>query len=73
VKINSEDFQLGRFAPEDVVQVARWLQEEGVDLLEVGEGNYESPELMLTGIMLGRLVKDVFEAAPARCGRNRYG
>lgn len=46
VKLNSADFQLGGFEPDDAVQVARWLQAEGVDLLEISGGTYESPALM---------------------------
>ena len=46
VKLNSTDFQRGGFDPDDAVQVARWLEAEGVDLLEVSGGNYESPGFM---------------------------
>jgi 2,4-dienoyl-CoA reductase-like NADH-dependent reductase (Old Yellow Enzyme family) len=49
VKLNSTDFQRGGFDPDDAVQVARWLQDEGVDLLEVSGGTYESPEFMGLG------------------------
>lgn len=46
VKLNSADFQRGGFEEDDALQVARWLEAEGVDLLEVSGGNYESPALM---------------------------
>ncbi len=46
VKLNSADFQRGGFEEDDAMQVARWLEAEGVDLLEVSGGNYESPALM---------------------------
>ncbi|MFM1976565.1 MAG: hypothetical protein RL145_1411 [Pseudomonadota bacterium] len=46
VKLNSSDFQKGGLTTEDSVQVAKWLQELGVDLLEVSGGNYEAPEMM---------------------------
>lgn len=46
VKLNSTDFQRGGFGPDDAVQVARWLQDEGVDLLEVSGGTYEAPGFM---------------------------
>ncbi|MCB9601178.1 MAG: NADH:flavin oxidoreductase/NADH oxidase family protein [Sandaracinus sp.] len=46
VKLNSADFQRGGFEEDDAVQVARWLEAEGIDLLEVSGGNYESPALM---------------------------
>jgi 2,4-dienoyl-CoA reductase-like NADH-dependent reductase (Old Yellow Enzyme family) len=45
VKMNSADFQRGGFEEDDALTVARWLEAEGVDLLEVSGGNYESPAL----------------------------
>ncbi len=42
VKLNSADFQKGGFTNDDAAQVARWLQDEGVDLLEISGGTYES-------------------------------
>ncbi len=51
VKLNSADFQKGGFAFEDSVQVAKWLQEAGVDLIEISGGTYEQPKLLgLDGI-----------------------
>ncbi|GJL92393.1 NADH:flavin oxidoreductase/NADH oxidase family protein [Hyphococcus sp.] len=46
VKLNSSDFQKGGFAPEESLQVARWLNQEGVDLLEISGGSYEQPAMM---------------------------
>lgn len=46
VKLNSADFQKGGFAFEDSLQVARWLEEAGVDLIEISGGTYEQPRLM---------------------------
>ncbi len=46
VKLNSADFQKGGFAFEDSLQVARWLQEAGVDLIEISGGTYEQPKLL---------------------------
>jgi 2,4-dienoyl-CoA reductase-like NADH-dependent reductase (Old Yellow Enzyme family) len=46
VKLNSSDFQKGGLTTADSVQVAQWLEELGVDLLEVSGGNYEAPEMM---------------------------
>lgn len=46
VKLNSADFQRGGFAFEDSVQVARWLEAEGVDLIEISGGTYEQPRLL---------------------------
>ncbi len=46
VKLNSADFQRGGFGFDDSVQVASWLAEAGIDLLELSGGNYESPRMM---------------------------
>ena len=46
VKLNSADFQKGGFSAEDSIQVARWLEEAGVDLLEISGGTYEQPRLL---------------------------
>jgi 2,4-dienoyl-CoA reductase-like NADH-dependent reductase (Old Yellow Enzyme family) len=46
VKLNSADFQRGGFAFEDSLQVARWLQDGGVDLIEISGGTYEQPKLL---------------------------
>ncbi len=51
VKLNSADFQKGGFAFEDSLQVAKWLQEASVDLIEISGGTYEQPKLLgLDGI-----------------------
>jgi 2,4-dienoyl-CoA reductase-like NADH-dependent reductase (Old Yellow Enzyme family) len=46
VKLNSADFQRGGFAFEDSLRVARWLQDAGVDLIEISGGTYEQPKLL---------------------------
>lgn len=46
VKLNSADFQRGGFAFEESLQVARWLQDGGVDLIEISGGTYEQPKLL---------------------------
>jgi 2,4-dienoyl-CoA reductase-like NADH-dependent reductase (Old Yellow Enzyme family) len=46
VKLNSADFQKGGFAFEDSLQVAKWLEEASVDLIEVSGGTYEQPKLI---------------------------
>ena len=48
VKLNSADFQKGGFSLEDCITVARWLGEDGVDLLEISGGTYE--QLSLIGV-----------------------
>lgn len=46
VKLNSADFQRGGFRFEDSIKVAKWLAEDGVDLLEISGGTYEQPKLL---------------------------
>jgi 2,4-dienoyl-CoA reductase-like NADH-dependent reductase (Old Yellow Enzyme family) len=49
VKLNSADFQKGGFAFEDSLQVAKWLEQAGIDHLEVSGGTYEQPKLLGVG------------------------
>ncbi len=42
-KLNSSDFQKGGFSHEDSIEVAKMLQNEGIDFLEISGGNYETP------------------------------
>ena len=51
LKLNSADFQKGGFAHEEAIQVASWLNYEGLDLLEISGGTYEQPHLV--GIDMG--------------------
>jgi 2,4-dienoyl-CoA reductase-like NADH-dependent reductase (Old Yellow Enzyme family) len=46
VKLNSSDFQKGGFSFDECLQVIEWLNEEGVDLLEISGGSYEQPRMM---------------------------
>jgi 2,4-dienoyl-CoA reductase-like NADH-dependent reductase (Old Yellow Enzyme family) len=46
VKLNSADFQRGGFDFAESLQVAKWLQEDSVDIIEISGGNYEQPKLM---------------------------
>ncbi len=43
VKLNSSDFQKGGFSYSESLEILKWLEEEGVDLVEISGGNYESP------------------------------
>lgn len=47
VKLNSADFQRGGFTHEEAIQVASWLDQMNLDLLEISGGNYENPVLLL--------------------------
>ncbi len=49
VKLNSADFQKGGFSFEDSMQVAQWLEQAGVDLLEISGGTYEQLSFFGTG------------------------
>jgi 2,4-dienoyl-CoA reductase-like NADH-dependent reductase (Old Yellow Enzyme family) len=45
VKLNSADFQKGGFSFEDSQTVAGWLDDAGVDLIEISGGTYEQPKM----------------------------
>lgn len=45
VKLNSSDFQKGGFTLEESQQVAKWLGEAGIDLIEISGGTYEQTEM----------------------------
>ncbi len=49
VKLNSADFQKGGFTLEECQQVAAWLGDAGIDLLEISGGTYE--QLRLVGLV----------------------
>ena len=44
IKLNSSDFQKGGFSAEECIQVVQWLNDAGLDLLEVSGGTYEQLE-----------------------------
>lgn len=46
VKLNSADFQRGGFTNDDAIDVVRALDREGIDLLEISGGSYESSAMM---------------------------
>ena len=46
VKLNSADFQKGGFDLHDSAQVATYLAQEGIDLLEISGGTYEQVRLL---------------------------
>lgn len=45
-KLNSADFQKGGFSKDESAQVASWLAERGLDLLEISGGTYEQMALL---------------------------
>ncbi|GEN98991.1 NADH oxidoreductase [Novosphingobium sediminis] len=69
VKLNSADFQKGGFAFEDSMVVARWLQDAGVDLLEISGGSYEQPAMM---DISGMEAPDAPKVAASTAAREAY-
>jgi len=69
VKLNSADFQKGGFAFEDSMVVARWLQDAGVDLLEISGGSYEQPAMM---DIQGMEAPDAPKVAASTAAREAY-
>lgn len=49
VKLNSADFQKGGFSFDDSIQIAQWLEQAGLDLLEISGGTYEQLSFFGTG------------------------
>lgn len=45
IKMNSADFQRGGFDEDDSLKVMTWLQDAGIDLIEVSGGTYEAPAM----------------------------
>ena len=45
IKINSADFQRGGFTEDESMEVVKVLDSEGIDLIEISGGNYESPAM----------------------------
>lgn len=58
VKMNSSDFQQGGFDSEDSLKVAAWLEQAGLDHLEISGGNYEEPSMMGSKTSEGTAVAD---------------
>jgi len=46
IKLNSADFQSDGFSEDESVEVVRALADEGIDLIEVSGGTYESPAMV---------------------------
>ncbi|MCK0094314.1 NADH:flavin oxidoreductase/NADH oxidase family protein [Yoonia sp. F2084L] len=47
VKLNSADFQKGGFNLEDCAQVAKWLEQDGIDMIELSGGTYEQMSFVI--------------------------
>ena len=46
IKINSADFQRDGFTEEESMEVIRFLDDEGIDLIEISGGTYERPAMI---------------------------
>ena len=46
IKINSADFQRGGFSEEESLEVISFLDNEGIDLIEISGGTYERPAMI---------------------------
>lgn len=77
VKLNSSDFRHGGFTEDDAERVVRMLVDEGVDLVEISGGTYESPALLgLAGASDGTTpgsVKEAYFAAFATRAKQAAG
>jgi 2,4-dienoyl-CoA reductase-like NADH-dependent reductase (Old Yellow Enzyme family) len=70
VKLNSADFQKGGLSQEESLGIALALEAEGIDLLEISGGNYESPAQM--GFAPGKQAgRDAYFLAYAEALRRR--
>ncbi len=59
VKLNSADFQKGGFTIADSCKVAQWLEQDGIDLIELSGGSYEQMSFVngTTEVQRGSTVK----------------
>ena len=51
IKLNSSDFQTGGFTNDEAVRLVEWLNDAGLDLLELSGGSLEQPKM--AGLALG--------------------
>jgi len=58
VKLNSADFQKGGLSEQESLDIALMLEAEGIDLLEISGGNYESPAQV--GFAKGQESRDAY-------------
>lgn len=71
IKLNSADFQRGGFGFEDSQTVAMWLDEAGVDLIEISGGTYEQPRM--TNAAGGEPGHDPFASNASRARESYFG
>jgi 2,4-dienoyl-CoA reductase-like NADH-dependent reductase (Old Yellow Enzyme family) len=66
VKLNSADFQRGGFGEDESSAVVVALEREGIDLLEISGGNYESPAMMGPGVATSTAKREAYFLEYAR-------
>ncbi len=66
VKLNSADFQRGGFSEEESMQVVSWLNDAGVDLLEISGGSYEQMQMVGLGDSAATTGRKVAASTAAR-------
>ena len=72
VKLNSADFHKGGFAFEESLQVAQWLQDASVDLIEISGGTYEQPKLLGIAGIEEEEPQPIFKSASSTQIREAY-
>lgn len=60
IKLNSADFQRGGFTEEESLAVIELLNQEGIDLLEISGGTYESPAMSDGGASESTRLREAF-------------
>ena len=65
VKLNTADFMKDGFSFDEAVQVVAWLEEAGIDLVEISGGTYENPSMMGSASGMDKPIK----ASTAKRGR----
>lgn len=66
IKLNGEDYLPGGFSLEDACQVARTLEEEGIDAIEVSGGTAASGERTPARTRIDAPEKEAYHRVPAR-------
>ncbi|MGI9275100.1 MAG: NADH:flavin oxidoreductase/NADH oxidase family protein [Endozoicomonas sp.] len=60
IKLNSADFMKDGFSEEESMAVVRALSEEGIDLIEISGGTYESPSMMGANVRASTLKREAY-------------
>lgn len=60
IKLNSADFQRGGFTEEESIEVMKTLEADGIDMIEVSGGNYESPSMVGSGAKESTIKREAY-------------